>query len=87
MSDSANLSMEAIFSLFDQMPPDILAQAAVELPRELERRKAIRKLDAYRPYSKQAEFHADFGASRLGLERRVDDRRVKFMPLGPDSCA
>jgi phage terminase large subunit-like protein len=51
-------SMDALFSIFDQMPPEVLQQAARQIPRELERRTAERKLELYRPYTRQAEFHA-----------------------------
>ena len=40
------------------LPDNALERLEREAPRELERRAASRKLVAYRPYSKQADFHA-----------------------------
>lgn len=51
-------SMEALFSIFDQMPAEVLEQAARAIPQELKRRSDGRKLEMYRPYEKQRAFHA-----------------------------
>lgn len=50
--------MEALFKIFDAMPPEVLDLATREVPRELERRKAENQLAQYTPYPKQREFHA-----------------------------
>lgn len=59
--------MEQLFQLFDQLPPAVLEQAVREIPREVKRRKEARKLEDYRPYPKQAEFHAAGGLHRERL--------------------
>lgn len=49
--------MEALFGIFDQMPAEVLEQAARAIPHELKRRANGRKLEDYTPYPRQREFH------------------------------
>lgn len=55
-----SLTISQTNSLPDNSGPSLreLRMQALELAKELERRKARNKLSAYRPYSKQKDFHA-----------------------------
>lgn len=46
-----------VLRILSALPDETLERLEIEAPRELERRAATRKLEAYRPYPKQAEFH------------------------------
>jgi phage terminase large subunit-like protein len=47
-----------VLQILRGLPDESLARLEMEAPLELERRAACRKLEAYRPYPRQAEFHA-----------------------------
>lgn len=52
------MNFDALDEIFDQIAPEVLETALREIPRELDRRVAENRLANYKPYPKQAEFHA-----------------------------
>jgi phage terminase large subunit-like protein len=58
------MSQDSLAELFERIPTEILDRFLEVAPKEIERRSAVRRLDQYRPYARQLEFHAAGGRFR-----------------------